>query len=81
MFGHTVGLNFEQKGHFFHTSVGGCCSSMIQMLVFSYVIVLIKRIHLFEKDDSFTALGSLDIAKEPPVPFSNTHITPFYYLK
>ena len=46
MYGHTINLNFNRKGSTYKTCLGGCCSFIINVLMFIYVVLNLKKLIL-----------------------------------
>lgn len=53
MFGHHIGVNFE-GGDTHNTALGGCCSIMIKLCIFVYVVMNVKKLVLREDDNIVT---------------------------
>jgi hypothetical protein len=50
-FGHTINLNFNQKGDTHNTIIGGIFSIAIKLFMFIYICILWKKMVLSEGND------------------------------
>ena len=67
MFGHTINLNFNRKGSTYKTCFGGCCSIIINILMFIYVMMNLKKL-FFKGDNKYsTQEGLIDYEKLDPI--------------
>ena len=79
LFGHEIGLNFE--GFSTHnTALGGCCSILIKISIFVYVVLNIKKLVLSEDDNIITQIYYEELADKPPVEINSVETLIFWSL-
>ena len=79
LFGKSVQLNFNKKGSH-NTSIGGIVSLFLKLLMSSFVVILIKALILYEKDDNTMVVKISEIQDLPEVWNNETNYTPQFSL-
>ena len=76
MFGHTVVLNFDQKGDTHTTFAGGLFSIVIRIMMTVYIALKFKTLIMSEGDNDITVHSLLfqDIGETEEVPYSATKL-------
>ena len=81
MFGHTINLNFNRQGHTYKTCMGGCCSIVVNVTMFIYVMINLRKL-LLKEDGNNTILESLmDFSQMEPINYSDTELLIFWNIK
>ena len=60
MFGHTIRLNFRQKGDSHNTIIGGIFSIIVKLALVLYVALNVKKMLMHEDDKYLTETGVFD---------------------
>ena len=67
MFGHSIKLNFKQKGDSHNTFIGGFFSLFIKAALMFYVFSNFKKMIMNEEDKNFTENGVVEQGKSETV--------------
>ena len=59
LFGQPILLNFNNKGNIHTTLIGGLVSIIVQLFLYWYLIIHVKRMVLYESDSNNTVLKQL----------------------
>ena len=78
-FGKKVQLNFNKKGA--HTTlIGGLVSLFLDLVLWTYIIILIKNLVFFEKDSNSSVTKIKEITDLQEVSLNETNYNPMFTL-
>jgi hypothetical protein len=79
MFGFPVGFNIQGSSTA-NTSLGGCCSIAVKVIIWIYVLLNFKKLVLLEGDSILTQFYYEDLA-DTEVALNDTHLLLFWTVE
>ena len=81
LFGHLITLNFNKRGQYHRTSLGGCFSILIKVFIYVYVLLNFVTLFTYGANKNFTLNGYTPVMDLGKVYLNQTDTTVYYVMR